>query len=512
MIHNYLQETLFGNEFAMFGKDFYPTPESVIKDMLSYSNVKNKVILEPSAGKGNIVDYLAKQGAKEILVCEIDEKLRAILATKQCRIIGNNFLDVQSTDISHIQMIVMNPPFSQQEKHILHAWEIAPAGCEIISLCNASLLERKQTKQLTIQELVTKFGKYETYGESFTDAERKTDVAIACIWLNKPKNDHDIEFSDYFSLEDDFEPQNYEAGIVKYDFVKDAVTTYVNACKMYDDVMAKNNEINNLIKHFDCFSIKFNAVYAHNAYSTVTYESFKKELQKNAWKWLLDKFGMDKYITKGVREDMNKFVETQTQVPFTVKNIYKMVELLIGTHAERMKKSLISTFDYICSTSAENSTAGEKWRTNSDYMINKRFIIPRLTEPTYKDYYGFHVSYDRAEAINDIIKALCYITGFDYSDTMGLEQFSYNNELLYGQWYDYPPFFRIKGFMKGTIHFEFKDEKVWEKFNREVAKIKGWALPKNSEETKRERKKTNKRDSAFESANRIAKNLIAKYF
>lgn len=39
-------------------------------------------------------------------------------------------------------------------------------------------------------------------------------------------------------------------------------------------------------------------------------------------------------------------------------------------------------------------------------------------------------------------------------------------------------FFKIRGFKKGTMHFEFLDEEVWARFNMEVARIRGWQLPK----------------------------------
>ena len=42
----------------MFGPNFYPTPEEVIERMIDGENLQGKIILEPSAGKGNIVDYL----------------------------------------------------------------------------------------------------------------------------------------------------------------------------------------------------------------------------------------------------------------------------------------------------------------------------------------------------------------------------------------------------------------------------------------------------------------------
>ena len=49
---------------SIFNKDFYPTPIEVIDRMMLGVDVANKVILEPSAGSGAIVDYLYKHGAK----------------------------------------------------------------------------------------------------------------------------------------------------------------------------------------------------------------------------------------------------------------------------------------------------------------------------------------------------------------------------------------------------------------------------------------------------------------
>ena len=46
----------------MFNKNFYPTPSSVIKKMLDGFHVKTtSKILEPSAGKGDICDYLIEE-------------------------------------------------------------------------------------------------------------------------------------------------------------------------------------------------------------------------------------------------------------------------------------------------------------------------------------------------------------------------------------------------------------------------------------------------------------------
>ena len=74
---------------------------------------------------------------------------------------------------------------------------------------------------------------------------------------------------------------------------------------------------------------------------------------------------MGKYVTGSVMADINKFVEQQQAVPFTMENIYKVIEIVIGTNGSRMERVLVEVFDRICSLSSDNSEAGEKWKTNS---------------------------------------------------------------------------------------------------------------------------------------------------
>ena len=40
----------------MLNKDFYPTPKSVVDLMISGVDYQNKILLDPSAGKGDILD------------------------------------------------------------------------------------------------------------------------------------------------------------------------------------------------------------------------------------------------------------------------------------------------------------------------------------------------------------------------------------------------------------------------------------------------------------------------
>jgi predicted RNA methylase len=475
----------------IFNRDFYPTPAEVIGNMLFQSEINGKTILEPSAGKGDIVDYLKEYGAKEVIACEINNDLAKIVAGK-CRLLASDFLTVRSTDISHVDYIVMNPPFSADENHILHAWEIAPDGCTVISLCNNNIIDRGYSaKQEQIRELINTYGRSQYFGSCFSTAEHATDVCVACIWLYKPKTG-DEEFSDYFDLSDE-QMESFQQGIVKYNYVRDIVNRYVSAIKLWDRVIPLANEINELTKPISEYGIKFGAYETGKSnYGEITREAYRKELQKKAWQRIFDDMKMQKYVTRGVMETINKFVEQQVHVPFTMRNIYKMLEIIVGTHAGRINQVIIDAFENICKYAwKENCTGGEHWKTNSDYTVNRKFIVPYICE--FNDWNRtnrVNINYGgKSVDLDDIVKALCYITGTNYNVCTPLSEFAYQLKMEWGKQYEWG-FFRIRGYKKGTMHFEFVDEKVWEMFNRRVAEIKGWRLPETGNATKQARKKS----------------------
>jgi len=135
-------------------------------------------------------------------------------------------------------------------------------------------------------------------------------------------------------------------------------------------------------------------------------------------------------------------------------------------------------------------------------VINKRFIKPWVTDYDTK-WPTEHVKicYSADQYFDDIIKGLCQLTGQNYDEVMFMEKSNgygtkYNcqntlsnfcsreNNLKWGQWHEWT-FFRIRGYKKGTMHFEFLDDKVLEQFNRRVAEIKGWRLPKSTKKAYR---------------------------
>lgn len=496
----------------MFNKDFYPTPASVIVQMLNGYDVHGKTVLEPSAGKGDIIDELLSRGAK-VIACENNKDLKKIVSSK-CKLIQDNFLDVQSSDISHIDFIIMNPPFSNAAAHIMHAWQVAPSGCTIIALCN---IETVKNRVYAIREqlgaIIDEYGSYEDLGNCFQQAERDTMARIALVRLSKAASGTRDEFSDFFLDADEEEDQSN--GLMPYNVVRDLVNRYVAAVKLYDQQLELAVQMNGLTKEYFFPGKPGLGMSVTRSGVQVQRAEFKKEMQKAGWMFIFEKMNMQKYATRALREDINKFVEKQAHIPFTMKNIYAMLQLVINTASQRMDKSLLEVFDTLTRHYDDNRYNLEGWKTNSHYLINQKFILPFMcmvdkwhTGNKISTSYGRHF-----EIAEDMLKAICYITGDNYDNYCSLHnhiQYQYKiysdkkfvystyklDEVLrtkkeyfeegkpfryedsvpeYGKWFTWGPF-EVRAYKKGTMHFKFRSEDVWATFNQHIARIKGYPL------------------------------------
>jgi hypothetical protein len=458
---------------GIFNQDFFPTPLEVIEKMLDGVNLQEKRVLEPSAGKGDIVDYLTRNGA-DVIACELSPELTKILQTK-CKIIGSDFLTVKSENISHIELIIMNPPFSADEKHILHAWEIAPPGCKIISLCNANTIEvqhRYYKERLELGTIIDQYGTSENLGKCFQNAERKTEVEVSMVKLQKPGSNYQQEFEGFFLEEDPAEQQ--ANAIMPYNFIRDLVNRYIGAVKIFDEQLDAGVRMNKLTNSFYSSSL---ATHCTEDGKPKLRNDFKKDLQKSAWNFIFNKMDMHKYATRGLAQDINKFVETQTKIPFTMRNIYRMLEIVIGTQDQRMDKALLEVFEKVTQRYHDNRFNVEGWKTNSNYLLNRKFILPHVVQPDWggklrTSYHGW------ADSIEDMNKALCHLTGREYSYKDSFSNFLSSTRYAAGELSKWG-FFDFRAYKKGTVHFTFADENLWAIFNQRIAKILGYPLPEN---------------------------------
>jgi len=419
----------------MFDQEFYPTPIEVVERMLSGIDVCGKVILEPSAGKGDIIDILKQRGAS-VIACELHSELAIISAKKADVFLTNDFFDVKPEDISHVNFIIMNPPFSNADKHILHAYEIAPGGCTIISLCNYSTIEHRHSRnRIKLYNLIHDNGNSSSLGNVFDTAERKTDVEVGLISLYKPKAGDD-EFADYL-FSDEEEPEYNQSGIFQYSYIRDIVGRYIQGCKLFESVINSQKTINEVIKPLGGdFDISFRAINENKIDYGLDYERYKKTLQKSAWRAIFNKMKMDKYLTSSTLSDVNRFVEQQTNKPFTMKNIETMLQIIVGTHGSRMDKVIEEVFDWLTDRHHDNRKDVEGWKTNSMYMVNQKFIAPY--SHVSKGYNGKpEISWsNNGHKIDELVKAICFITGKNYDNMTSIRDFFTRTEVKNEEYFE----------------------------------------------------------------------------
>jgi len=472
----------------MFNPDFYPTPPEVAATMLDPLDLRGRVVVEPSAGSGNLVQACLQLDAAEVLAVEPEPKLRAILAAIPCcRLIGSDWLQVTAEQISHADLIVMNPPFSADEHHILHAWAIAPAGCEIVALCNWNTVSTDRWSSRASRELKTlieQYGSSQNLGPVFEDAERTTRCEIGLVRLTKPGTRPSAdEFDGFFLGPDDIEAQG--EGIIPYRRSRDLVNRYVEACRIYDQQLEAGVRL----------QAQVGGVYKGELGLQITMEGcaasrnrFRKELQKSFWESVIAEMLPREMATSQLQGDINRFVEQQVTVPFTERNLFRMLQIIAGTTDQRIDRAVEAAFDELTKHTKENRWQVEGWATNSQYLFNQKFIVPFLAEP---DWSGGTVSLKQWSGnfprVRDLIKALCYITGRPYAEVE--DPACGYDRLEAGVWHDWG-FFEFKVYKKGTGHFRFKDLEDWAALNARVARIKGLVLP---EKLRRKSTRTTKR-------------------
>lgn len=469
----------------MFNADFFPTPENVIAEMMAGVDVAGKIVLEPSGGKGDIVQWLKDNGSKQVISCEVNKDLRRVLSGK-CQVIADDFLTVTADMVSHIDLIVGNPPFSKDEHHILHAWKIAPDGCEIYMLCNWETYKNSWSRmRQELKEVITRYGDAINMGSCFADAERGTDVTIGLIRLFKPKSG-DSEFDGFFVEPDEQEQQ--ANGIITHNVVREIVNRYVAACKLFEKQVQSGVEMQQLIGGFFKAELAFTIEKEREA---LTYQQFKKQLQKSAWGWVIEKMKLEKYSTSSLTADINRFVERQEGIPFTMRNVYKMIDIVIGTAASRMDKALLDIFDKLTEHYKENRFNIEGWATNSHYMVNEKFILPGGCRSGWSGQPQFDWGSHSVKMMDDLTKALCYITGDRYENHSSLTTINHTKpyNVFWGEWFDFG-FFEMRCYKKRTVHCKFRSRDVWARFNQEVARIKGYPLPEKGYEQKKKGRKT----------------------
>lgn len=486
----------------MINKNFYPTPKGVLDDMFRafgqnlYLGLRGRTILEPSAGKGDIIDYLEDRTKSllNIVAMEVEHDLQAILLKKNIRLIGTDFL----TDpiLYRIDLIVMNPPFDAGAKHLLRAWEVLYEG-DIFCLLNAETYNNPYSKERQLlKSIIDEYGEVVSLGQAFKYAERPTNVEVIAVRLSKPMKGNDFDLSDLLKEHyEEVEQTTFTDVEVADEFkrmearYKATISQFKVTLKEIEKLKFLHNsfklEIENLHeeeeKKKSKIAIEISNDRLHRLLSK-GFNEFIKEFNSDAWMTVLNGSKFNNYLTKKVREDFHQQLKRMSNVAFTKENMMMVLGKLFDDRHSIMDDCILEMFDRFTSYFKENKVHVEGWKTNSQYKCNKKVILPYIIEYTY-DGKSFKLKYD--SNIEDFDKCMCYLMGKKLEDIVSLKQAleTQFKELETGEytWHKVnkgeSTFFKFKFFKKLTLHLEFKEQRAWEWFNIRACELRGHPLP-----------------------------------
>lgn len=169
---------------------FFPTPKHIIQTLIRFAELKESdAILEPSAGKGDILDAITEHFGDvkpDLDAIEINPKLRELLEYKGYNLVGNNFLE---TDDQGYDKIIMNPPFENglDIEHVTHSLKMLKHGGRVVAVMSEGVFFRKFKKEEAFRELLSEHNAYvsETISDAFVDAFNSTKVRVRIVVINE---------------------------------------------------------------------------------------------------------------------------------------------------------------------------------------------------------------------------------------------------------------------------------------------------------------------------------------
>lgn len=468
----------------MFNSGFYPTPKTVISNMIGNDirRLRGANILEPSAGKGDICDYiksLSNNGyyKESVIDCiEIEPELQAILRDKGFPVIDNDFLKFTPTKL--YDYIIMNPPFDTGAKHLLKALEIAE-GAGIVCLLNRESIDNPCTKEreLLLKKLEDSNATIEYIGQAFRTAERTTNAEIALIRVPAvagtcPK----FQFTppnreqEHACTIDDINNEQ----LARADVITSIVDRYNATIGAFGEIIAGMSK---LIYYSDGLLGDYTKAMdmikdCYNSDQKRYYNNIVDKFRNSCWNSVLSQSKFRSMITQRVLKDFETMQREQERVEFTIENIVALFDSLIQNKEEIMKQCVIDAFDLMTTYYEGNRAHIEGWKTNDRWQVNRKVILPWNSDP----YLSRLISHQGLTKLIDIDKAMCFIAGQKYED---IESESINGVLgkltieCAGEKYQ-TKFFEVRAFKKGTVHLYFRDEYYWIQFNKIATAGKNW--------------------------------------
>lgn len=534
---------------------YFPTGEQTAA--LMWAKFKRPIghVCDPSAGKGNLIRYAQegfaglseeeipwvaeldndefKQGnyrirfrdqarykfskMRDMSAVEIDTQHHASLKDLGAKLVGYDFLQVQS--LATVDQIIMNPPFAEGAKHVLHAWD-AVYDAEIVAIVNAETVRNPYSQERKrLVELIEKHGSVEFLRDQFNgDVERKTDVEIALIYLEKiPAMGLNMDFilggmrADQEGPE--LNPEQSAALALPGNFVQDTCTRFdmaVKAARAACEAQAIANHLSSQLgitldemqakgvgndSRESLGSIRENA----NKAFKESYENLKKQ----AWAQIIRSTLLTDKLSNQARRKVESSASSIYEMEFSPYNVHGFLTGVLESMGDIYRDMICDLFDTIIERSSDNVVFFKSWKSNQKHRIGVRIRKTRFIIPNFRTYFGGGLDYESEQFLADIDKVFGYLHGETEKYDGLVEGFRRrekgSSDRIKTRYFDFRYYSGT-----GTIHFYPASQEVVEKINQFVGKLRNW-IPADMNEANADFKKQ------YEQGEALSKEYLEAY-
>lgn len=524
--------------------EFYPTPPELAAKMVNNWFIKGKfeTILEPSAGKGDLIDFLCltkeylqdgwyckriygkdlsmpyetviegvinkyvlpdfKEGKRskkysgKVDCVEADTNLCAILKEKGYRVYHDDFLSFD--DDKHYDLILMNPPFSNGDEHLLKAISIAAkTGSKIICLLNAETIRNPYSnKRKLLANVLKKYNaEIEFVQNAFAHAERTTDVEVAIIRIEIP-----APFGGTSKIWEELDTNDIEVDTPVYsDEIVSADDPLRMAVKLYKQELQAGKKLIEeylALKPYLSSSFDDDETPSYMRGCLLTLSSGKNGLDWNEylyslrykyWYQLLHNPAFMQNLTSNLKAEYYNMIQEFANKDFSLKNIYDVKMDIIGQTAKGIEEKIVSVFEQLSYKNSMEAAGNvhyfNGWKSNSAFKINQKVVVPYCNcwDGICKKFDFWHYGYGSNvfKILDDLEKCLAFLQigeseldyAVDLSNHLKVCQERQETRKLQFRFFD------VDIFKKGTMHIKFRDEELLKRFNIYGCQHKGWLPP-----------------------------------
>lgn len=468
-------------------EEFYPTPQLLLEKITKDIKWKEvHTVLEPSAGKGDMVMFVQEQAKSaynrdfDVDCIEFDADLRATLKGKELRVVHDDFLTFKT--FKKYDLIIMNPPFSNGAAHLLKALELQKDGGAILCILNAETIRNVCTNERHAlqRKLEDVNAEIEFLQGEFATAERPTGVEIAIIKVFIPEK----EIGESFII-DNLKKKYYKESseditdVAPGDFIEALVARYnleiESGLKLINEYKAMSPYILNSLKDILYNSPILTLKIGDKELST---NLFVKRVREKYWDALFRNPKFTENMTSNLSSEYHSRVKELSNYDFSLYNIRCIQIEMSRNLIHGIEDCIIHLFDELshqyswCPETSRNIHYYDGWQTNKSWIINKRVILPYINSFD-SIFRRFKINYESRKKLRDIEMALNYLDG-GRTDGRDLEHWLNHYEEIGQTKKCELKYFYVTFYKKGTCHIEFKDEELLKKLNIFGSQQKGW--------------------------------------